>query len=107
MCVFFNLCLCRLLFYEIKDNSIFVKCIIVGFRIMLRCKIWLFFKNFGLNKVEVLLNDVFFWKKGFWFYNVKSICEFIVGDDIKVIVEWYVVLRIGYYNLFVNDLRRS
>lgn len=74
---------------------------------MLRCKIWPSLKNFGLNKVEASLNDAFLWKKGLWFYNAKSTREFTVGDDIKVIAEWHVALRTGYYNLPANDPRRS
>lgn len=98
---------CSLFFYEVKDKSICVRCSIGDVNIMLRCKIWFILKNIGLNKVEVLMNDVVFWKKGFWWYNVKSSWEFMIGNDIKLIVVWYVILWIKYDGLVVDDFWRS
>nr|XP_024373577.1 probable serine/threonine-protein kinase PBL23 isoform X2 [Physcomitrium patens] len=81
--------------YEIRDNTILVKCTVGNnHRISLRCKIWPTSKNFGLNKIEATLNGAFLWKKGLWFYNAKSSREFTIDEEIKVLAEWHVTLRI-------------
>ena len=99
--------LCSSPFYEIKENSVIVKCTIAGSKIVLRCKIWPTPKNFGFNKVEASLNGAFLWKKGLWWYNARSSREFIIGDDIKLIAEWHVTLRTNWDALPPNDPRRN
>lgn len=93
--------------YEIKENSILVKCTVAGSRLVLRCKIWPTPRNFGLNKVEASMDGKILWKKGLWWYNAKSSREFIVGEDIKVIAEWHVTLRTNSDALAPHDPRRS
>uniref|UniRef100_A0A7I4CWA8 Protein kinase domain-containing protein n=1 Tax=Physcomitrium patens TaxID=3218 RepID=A0A7I4CWA8_PHYPA len=93
--------------YDIKENSIRVKCTIAKIDIILRCKIWPTSKNFGMNKVEASMNGAVLWKKGLWFYNAKSHREFQCGDNIKVIAEWHVTLRTNYEGLPGDDPRRS
>lgn len=99
--------LCRLPCYEIKENTIIVKCTVGNNKIALRCKIWPTPKNFGLNKVEASLNGAFLWKKGLWWYNAKSRREFYIDDDVKLTAEWHVALRTSKYWLAANDPRRS
>lgn len=98
--------------YEIRDNTIIVKCTVGNNqRISLRCKIWPTQKNFGLNKIEATLNGAFLWKKGLWFYNAKSSREFTIDDEIKLIAEWHVTLRtppiLSKHPLPSHDPRRS
>lgn len=93
--------------YEIKENSVLVKCTIAGAKVVLRCKIWPTPRNFGLNKVEASLNGAFLWKKGLWWYNARSSREFTMGDDIKLIAEWHVALRTNWDALPANDPRRN
>lgn len=99
--------LCRLPCYEIKENTIIVKCTVGNNKIALRCKIWPTPKNFGLNKVEATLNGAFLWKKGLWWYNAKSRRDFYIDDDVKLTAEWHVALRTSKYWLAPNDPRRS
>jgi hypothetical protein len=93
--------------YEIKENTIIVKCTVGNNKIALRCKIWPTPKNFGLNKVEATLNGAFLWKKGLWWYNAKSRRDFYIDDDVKLTAEWHVALRTSKYWLAANDPRRS
>lgn len=103
---------CRLTSYEIKDNTILVKCTLRNNqRIALRCKIWPTPKNFGLNKIEATLNGAFLWKKGLWFYNAKSSRDFTIDDDITLTAVWNVTLRtpamFSKHPLPPHDPRRS
>ena len=103
---------CRLPTYEVKDNTVLVKCTVGNnLRIVLRCKIWPTPKNFGLNKIEATLNGAFLWKKGLWWYNAKSSREFTIDDEIKLIAEWHVTLRtpamLSKHPLPPHDPRRS
>jgi len=93
--------------YDIKENSILVKCTIAGAKVVLRCKIWPTPRTFGLNKVEASLNGAFLWKKGLWWFNAKSSREFTIGDDVKLIAEWHVTLRTSWDTLPPNDPRRN
>jgi len=93
--------------YDIKENSIMVKCTVAGSKLVLRCKIWPTPRNFGLNKVEASMEGSVLWKKGLWWYNAKSSREFTVGDDVKVIAEWHVTLRTNWDALPANDPRRK
>ena len=93
--------------YEIRENTILVKCMVGNSKIQLRCKIWPTPKNFGLNKVEASVNGAFVWKKGLWWYNAKSSREFTVDDEIKVTAEWHVALRTSSNLLKPDDPRRA
>ena len=93
--------------YEVRENTILVKCMVGNSKIQLRCKIWPTPKNFGLNKVEASVNGAFVWKKGLWWYNAKSSREFTVDDEIKVTAEWHVALRTSSHLLKPDDPRRA
>lgn len=105
------MCVCGVLYrlpaYEIKGNTILVKCAIGNSKVQLRCKIWPTPKNFGLNKIEATLNGAFLWKKGLWWFNAKSSREFTVDDDVRITAEWHVALRTSTMWLKEIDPRRN